>query len=66
MLQAALPFLIPAGIGALSGGLAAAGQGKNPLEVGTAALIGGGLGAGLGVGLGAGLVSADLAGVDFT
>jgi len=50
MLQAALPFLIPAGIGALSGGLAAAGQGKNPLEVGTAALIGGGLGAGLGVG----------------
>lgn len=50
MLQAALPYLIPAGIGALTGGLEAARQGKNPLEVGTAALIGGGLGAGLGVG----------------
>lgn len=43
------PYLIPAAIGAVGGGLQAAGQGKNPLEVGTAALIGGGLGAAGGV-----------------
>lgn len=43
------PYLLPAAVGAVGGGLQAAGQGKNPLEVGTAALIGGGLGAAGGV-----------------
>lgn len=44
------PYLLPAAIGGISSGMAAAGQGKNPLEIGAAALIGGGAGVGLGVG----------------
>lgn len=50
MLQALAPFLIPAGVGAVTSGLQAASQGKNPLEIATSSLIGGGLGAGLGIG----------------
>lgn len=53
MLQALAPlapYLLPASIGALTGGVEAARRGKNPLEIGGAALIGGGLGAGLGLG----------------
>lgn len=44
------PYLIPAAIGAVGGGIQAASQGKNPLEVATASLIGGGLGLGFGAG----------------
>lgn len=50
MLAALAPFLVPAAIGAVGSGLQAAGQGKNPLEIGTASLIGAGLGAGFGAG----------------
>jgi hypothetical protein len=45
-LPALAPYLLPAAIGAIGGGFQAAGQGKNPLEIASAAAIGGGLGAG--------------------